>query len=160
MKTIVKLLSITLLMILVVSQNAMSQEPARPGASPEMVENLKKEFLTSKLGLEEVEAAEFWKTYKEFEADRKALREKYVRPKNPMLLSDEEAENQLSQIFAFEEEMLNLKKDYFTKLEGTLNTRQLLYLHHLENEFRKEIIQKVRKRMATRNDQLNRRKRQ
>ena len=69
---------------------------------------------------------------------------------NPMFLSDEEAESYLNNMIVFEEKALDLRKQYIQDLRGVLPVRKVLFMQHLEKEFRNEVLSRIRERMNER----------
>ncbi len=103
-------------------------------------------YITERLGLTTGESERFWPLYNEFEADRDKIREKY-RPLRPIeSMPDKEAEEFINRRFEMEQELLNLKRDYFQRFKVVASPRKIALFNKADREFRLELLKKAQER--------------
>jgi Spy/CpxP family protein refolding chaperone len=143
--------------LLVVSAGALAQQKARPQhhskerPSKEKINSLKIAYITEKLELTSDEAQKFWPIYNEFEtkkdllfAEKRQLRK--VKKENvDENLSDEEIEKSITSKFKIEQKELDLDKEYFSNFKEVLPLTKVNKLYHAQEQFKKELLQKIRK---------------
>ena len=121
----------------------------RPGQ--ERIRTLKIAFITERLGLTPKEAQQFWPVYN---AHDKALHE--LRKKErlqfggqlPFLndLSENEASQLLSEFKALQKEKHLLEQRLLNDLDNVLPAKKIILLLKAEEDFKKRLLQQVRKR--------------
>jgi hypothetical protein len=126
------------------------QAQERPGPGSMELEVAKKRFIENRLDLTDEESDAFWPVYDEHQRKLKQMREDYKMEGNPMFLSDEEAETYLNNMIQFEEKALDEKKRFIASLREVLPIRKVLFLQHLEREFRQEVLERIKQRMQNR----------
>ncbi len=109
----------------------------------ERLESMKVGFITDKVGLSPKQSQVFWPIYNEYEAAQKSVKKQYRPNKKIEQMSDEELEQRILNSFQQEEELLALKRTYFTKMKTVLNIRQIALLRSAEQEFNKEVLRKM-----------------
>ena len=114
------------------------------------IEMMKKRFLQDRLELTEEEEKDFWPAYEAHEQQMKQLREEFDQGGNPMFLGDEEAELYLDNMIKFQEATLAERKQFLGNLREILLVRKVLFLVHLEDQFKKEVLKELRQRMDQR----------
>lgn len=124
-------------------------QPPRP--MEERIEALRIAFFTEKLQLTPEESQNFWPLFNEFNKKERALRKTYKMDKSPELLSDAEAESLIDNMFVMEEEMLQLKKEYFGKMREVLPVRKLALLPHIDRQFKERLLREMRNRQERQN---------
>lgn len=113
----------------------------------ERLQERKKLFMVKQLQLTEKEEADFWPVYENFQKELSSLRDKYQKP-DLSLLSDDEADDVLDDMISREQEMLDLKKKYIGEMKGVINTRKVIKLFKLENEFKKNLLKNYRDQLT------------
>lgn len=119
----------------------------------ERIESHKIAYLTDKLDLTPAEAEKFWPVYNtnhdRMETERKRFRESLdVKREEDGQLSDENATALIQSRLGHEQKMLDLKKDYYNELKGTLSPQKIVRLFEAEKGFREELIRQVSRRHA------------
>ena len=61
-------------------------------------------------------------------------------------MSDEEAENHILARFEMEQKLLDLKREYYDKFRAVLSARKIAFFQKADNEFKRELVKKVRER--------------
>lgn len=113
------------------------------------VEALKKEYITKELSMTEAEAQKFWPLYDELQyklheqhqKDRKIGKE--IKD-NFDKLTDAELKQKTDALFAGEAASIQLKKDYLQKYAAVLGQKRATKVLHLEREFKKELMKRMR----------------
>ncbi len=141
----------TLLFALLFSFNGIAQEQ-EGGQVEQNLNQLKQEYIQTKLELSENEINAFAKLYEQYETERKALRQKtkadrrslqekkHLRYEEIAELSEEEAMELLEGRLKRQEEMLKLERKYIEQFTKTISAKQVLQYKQAEREFRKELL--------------------
>lgn len=114
----------------------------------ERIESLRIAFITEKLSLTSKEAQNFWPVFNEFTTQMKALKEKQrelgkqIRSKSEM--SDAEADKMIQEQMQLRQQELDLAKKYTTEFKKVLPTKKVARLLSLEDEFRQQLMQRLR----------------
>lgn len=145
-----KLLILTIL-TLTASAALFAQRGAGGEKAQERIESFRIAFFTEKLQLTPEESQAFWPLYNEYENARKELRQKYrLEGKRLELLSDSELEEYIEQQLKMEEEMVKLRREYVYKFKKILPIRKVAMLQKVDNEFKRQLLQELRKRQQNR----------
>ncbi|MEY4902592.1 MAG: hypothetical protein RLZZ292_407 [Bacteroidota bacterium] len=138
-----------LCLIFSIVSGAMAQDrpmpEQMPGRMKERIESYRIAFLTERLNLTPEQAEKFWPMYNQFTEQRKALR-KSIAKKDVGTMTDAEVEKFLTETLSVEEKELALKKEYYQKLRGVINIRQLARLQRAEQEFKAQLLRKAKER--------------
>lgn len=113
------------------------------------IEALKKEYITKELSMTDAEAQKFWPVYNELEAKLNEQRQKDRRINKEMKdnfekLSDSELKEKTDALFSSEIISIQLKKDYLQKYAAILGQKRATKVLHLEQEFKKELMKRMR----------------
>jgi Spy/CpxP family protein refolding chaperone len=110
-------------------------------------------FITEELDLTTEEAQRFWPIYNEFQKKIKSQREE-TRQKGraDKTFTDAEAEVFLNTIFDKEQNHLDLKREYYKKMEGAITKAKLAKLYIIENKFREKVYRSIKRKMKGRGD--------
>ena len=130
---------------------------AQPGSnrlSPEKKEkmhSMRVAFLTTQLELTPDEAKVFWPVYDKYQSELQGLREsrrsemKKLR-ENKESLTDKDYEKIFDSEITFRQAELEIMKKYQVQLKNTLPIAKLSRLHRAENEFKRELLDKMKSR--------------
>lgn len=146
MKTILTLL------LCISSFTLFSQgENERRQEREERIHTLKVGFLTERLELSSQEAQSFWPIYNKFDAEMEALRAREFEAlrayrKNADQLSDDQAQEILETILKVQETRVAQKIALATQLKKFLTTKKVLALFKAEDDFKRQLLQKLRNR--------------
>ncbi len=111
------------------------------------LEQRKIAYITTELDMTADQAQRFWPIYNKYTAELSASRgDKPGKKKEDTELSDSEAEALISTMLDNEEKKIQLKKEYVGQLKNVLNNHQILKLMNTEKKFRKEILDRYKKR--------------
>lgn len=110
-------------------------------------------FLTNRLQLTSEVAKDFWPIFNDHEAAREQLSKKYNQQKRALVgsegfrnMSDENASKMLDIYMDQKEAELKLEREYMKKFEAVLTAKQVWAVIRFESEFRRDFIDKLRKR--------------
>ena len=117
----------------------------------ERIEAFKIAFFTEKLQLTPDESKIFWPLYNEFEQKREGLMDKYeLKGKKLELLSDAEVKAHILTHLEMEQELVKMRKDYIMQFMEVLPVRKVAMLQRIDKEFKKTLLQEMRKRRQER----------
>jgi hypothetical protein len=142
------------LMILVVVvafstlKTANAQEELEP-SKRERLEALKVAYLTQELSLTPEEAQQFWPLYNEMANKMRDIRKeqrgnRMDTRQNFDSMSDAELSAAIDKELAYEQQELDLKKEYNAKFKKILPIKKVAKLHASEKGFRKELLRGAR----------------
>ncbi|MCF8276220.1 MAG: hypothetical protein K9J17_05740 [Flavobacteriales bacterium] len=145
-----KLILLTIAVLLNSIQLVKAQEELEP-SKRERLEALKVAYLTSELNLTPEEAQQFWPLYNELEGKMQSIRSKrrdnrISTKKNQAELSDAELSAAVDKELAFEQQELDLKKEYNERFKKILPMQKVVLLHGAEQGFRKELLRGAKDR--------------
>ena len=118
----------------------------QPGGRLNQLDNARIAFITSRVTLTQDEAQRFWPVYNEFVAKRRELNRSarlLRRDTNNAGLTDAQLRDNMNQDFTIRQQLLNLDKDYFDRVQKVLTLRQVAQLYQAERDFTKEVLKRV-----------------
>jgi hypothetical protein len=107
-------------------------------------------FITERLGLTPQESEKFWSLENEFEQAQESVRQKHKAERDPESMSDAEADRFIQSRFQMEEELLQLKKDYYQRFKAVISPRKIALYQKADREFKRYILEEIRKRRLQR----------
>lgn len=116
----------------------------------ERIQSLRIAFITEKLELTPEESQAFWPIYNELQDKMKVFKKDAIRDRNLMNITDEEADALLQKRFEVEQKRLDLKREYFAKLNQVLPSRKLVRLPKAEQQFKRKLLERVKNRRERR----------
>jgi hypothetical protein len=145
----------TILIALLLSSTLFAQETGRKikrekrkEKMESRIESQKIAFLTQKLDLTPSEAQVFWPIYNEYQAKMKEARQQNKMDWTIKDVSDDEANEVLDNLLKREQNELDIKKQYLSKLKTVVPARKVAQLYILEKQFREEILAKIRNKIS------------
>jgi hypothetical protein len=127
---------------------------AQPGARGEMMrehmESQRVAFMTQKLALTPDESAKFWPLYNAYRDQQQKLRLDARADQRAGELSEADAEKLIESQFSTEENMLKLKREYYGKFKSAIPASKIARLSHVEMEFNRNVLEKIRDRREDR----------
>jgi hypothetical protein len=112
----------------------------------EKIESARIALISERLGLSPEQAEKFWPVYREYNMERRALREAFraERKESDMRnLSDEESKELIQKSMDLRQKELNLDKVYSKRLTEVISTQQLIKLKNAEKDFQKMLLQRI-----------------
>lgn len=126
------------------------------GQAGEQIQAQRVAFITKRLNLSTSESQKFWPLYNEYEAEQKKIRQKYKLKQDFATMTDAEAEETVSNMLEMEQQILNLKKDYFQRLRKVIPVRKIAMLPRAERDFKGELLKLLRQMQQNRQRRLGR----
>lgn len=111
---------------------ALSQDNNK-AATYEKIESMKKAFITQSLEMSADELKQFWPLYNEYQEAKRQIKERF---------SDAAAGDEIQK----EEQLLDLKKTYYTKFGDVLPEGKLDALTNAEKQFKRKLMEEAQKR--------------
>lgn len=116
----------------------------------EKIEALKIGFITEKLALTSKEAELFWPIYNKFEQEIKTVRKKQRELAKTFKLkakpTDQEADRYINEQLALKQTEIDVVKKYIPEFKKALPTAKVAKLLGLEQEFKMQLLKKMRDR--------------
>lgn len=136
---------LSLLLTISVSVALIGQNTKR-----ERVEAEKVAFITKRMELTPKQAQGFWPIHTEYEKAERSIKQKYRNRISIDAMSEADAEEAIEKRLRQEEELLALKKNYFTRFKQVISPRQILLLQKANAEFKQYLLEEIRRRRARR----------
>ena len=121
---------------------------AQPGKN---IQALKVSYITKQLDLSPEEAQQFWPVYNEYQdklsAIQKSKRQEMIENRmNFDDLSDVDVQKAIDKQFDFEQQELDLKKEYYTRFEKVLPVKKVAKLMVAEERFKVWLLKQIQER--------------
>ena len=141
-----------MILLVIVAFNALQPAHAQEELEPskrERLEALKVAYLTQELSLTPEEAQQFWPLYNEMANKMRDIRKeqrgnRMDAKENFDSMSDAELSAAIDKELAYEQQELDLKKEYNAKFKKILPIKKVAKLHASEKGFRKELLKGAR----------------
>lgn len=105
-------------------------------------------YITTELNLTTEEAKTFWPIYddmgQKIREIKKNAKEDSQRDTD---FTEAEADRFLADVFSEEQRVLDIKRDYYKRLETSISKAKIAKLHILERRFRSEIYDSIKRKM-------------
>jgi len=107
-------------------------------------------FITKSLDLSSEEAQVFWPVYNNFSDEMKSIKEK-IRDnmssmrKDRSSLTEKQVGEIMEQKFKMEQMVLDIKVKFNKEFQKVISNKQIAALYHAEKEFKKELLNKIKK---------------
>lgn len=155
----VMLTTIAMLGLMLSSLQAQPPGPRKP-MTPEQrekMESMKAAFITTKLDLTSEESAAFWPVYNKYQDELHQLRESRHQEMREMRenkdnLTDKDYEKIFDSEMQFRQSELDLMKKYQPQMKKTLPMKKLAKLHRAEEEFKRELLERMKERREERRE--------
>ncbi|MBK8044208.1 MAG: hypothetical protein IPK21_17090 [Haliscomenobacter sp.] len=110
------------------------------------IRSMRVAFITERMKLTPEEAEKFWPIHNQYESEMKKIREKYRAERDFQTMSDQEVERFLTDHLDMEEELLKLKRDYYTRMRKVVPARKLAMYVRADLDFNRKLIQSLQNR--------------
>jgi hypothetical protein len=112
----------------------------------EKIESARIALITERLELTPAQAEKFWPLYREYNMQRKQLRQEFRQMRQELdlkELSDEKSEEFMQKRLEWKQTELNLEKKYAERLSEVISSKQLLRLRSAEEEFQRRLLERI-----------------
>ncbi len=130
---------------------AMAQSEGAPQDKRQEIEAMKVAFLTRKLDLTPEEAKVFWPVYNQYQDELDGLRENHRKQRRDAKeemegMSDKDVEKLVDSEIQFRQNELDILKKYNSQFKSVLPMKKVAKLHRAEEDFKRELIQRIQER--------------
>lgn len=143
------IITITMALASVISVQAQDEDISFSRA--EKIESFRVAFFTRKLSLTSQESEKFWPVYNSFLDEQESLRKTrksiHIKAQSAMMGDDNRELERLSDEFiSLKRKEADIEEKYHTQFKSVLPIRKVLLLYKTETEFKKEILEEIRRR--------------
>ena len=110
------------------------------------IESARIALITERLGLSPAQAEKFWPVYREYNIERREIRQEFrtERQKVDMKnLTEEQSKQLVQKSMEVKQSELNLEKEYSRRLSDVITTQQLFKLNNAEKDFRQMVLKRI-----------------
>lgn len=118
------------------------------GKRGDRIKAMKVAYLTDKLELTPEEAQNFWPLYNELSSKLREIKKSARSERIPENISEAEALDLISKKFIADQEELDLKKAYSSKMKSVISPIKLLRLEEAEKQFKRELLHRAKEKRA------------
>lgn len=126
----------------------LDDEPLPAGEARSRIQAARVAYITNRLGLTTKESEQFWALHNEFEQEKEQIEAKFAVKGDLDRLPDQEVEKQILGRFQMEQEVLNLRREYYQRFKNVVPPRKIALYYQVEHEFRLELLRRVQERRA------------
>lgn len=125
------------------------------GDHKEEIESMKIAFITKHLDLTPDEAQKFWPVYNQYNNELKSLRKNRRADRKDgqedlQNMNDKDVEKSVDGEIVYRQQELDLLKKYHAQFKQVLPIKKVALLYRAEEDFKKELLQKIRERRENR----------
>lgn len=107
-------------------------------------------FIDNSLQLSDAQAKEFWPVFEAYALELEELKKRefisHKKRGQDGELDADEALKKIEEHFEIEQSKLNIRKSYHHKFLEILSPKELIKLHHTEREFRREVLERYKRK--------------
>lgn len=141
----------TMLFLFAFGYIGMAQPGQRGEKKQEKIEAFKIAFFTERLQLTPEESKAFWPIFDQFENERDDLKDKYDLDNQKLeLMSDKDVEAAIMQHMDMEDQLVKLRRDYTRRFMEVLPVRKVAMLQRIDNDFKRALLEEIKKRREAR----------
>ena len=136
------------LMLFFVSFGVFSQKEE----AMKKIESARIALISERLGLSPEQAEKFWPVYREYNMERRALRESFRTERREVdiqNMTDAESKELVQKSMDLKQKELNLEKDYSKRLSDVISTQQLFKLKSAEKDFQQMLLKRIQEQRQT-----------
>ena len=126
-------------LLMLLSLNAVAQDDPQKS---ERIQAVRVSFITDKIHLTPDQSAKFWPVYNQYVSELRAMRKRLkenIQKNNPNL-TKEQARAQVDASIEYQQQIVNLKKNYKDRLLQVISPQQLNQLYAAEQEFKTILV--------------------
>lgn len=138
-------LTVGVLLTLPAFSQIFDDEPLR-GEVGSKIQAARVAYITQRLNLTPAESERFWALNNEFEDGQDKIKAKYGANQRLESMSDREVEQFIEDRLQMEQELLNLKRDYFQRFKQVVSPRKIALFQKADKEFRLELLRRVQEK--------------
>lgn len=146
-----KQLSIAL-MLFFISLGVNAQKQNRDAM--EQIKSVRIALITERLGLTPDQAEKFWPVYREYNLERRALRQEFKTAREGVdieNLTDDQSKQLFKKSMELKQNELNLEKEYSNRMGDVITTQQLFKLKNAEKDFQQMLLKRIQQQRQRQN---------
>jgi len=116
----------------------------------ERVEAERVAFITKRMQLTPKQAQGFWPIHTQYEKEERLIRQKYRTQVPIASMTEVDAEEVIEKRLRMEEELLALKKNFYSRFKTVVSARQVLLFQKSNAEFKQYLLEEIRRRRSGR----------
>ena len=144
-----KNIALTLLLLFLITNSLFAQKHIKR----DQLKAYKVAYITQQLDLTPTEAEKFWPLYNKYDETLYQYRFLQIRKNRKLIkekggidaLTDEKANQILSEIITNDKIILEAKQELFLQLKNVISSKKILKLHRAEHEFNRKLLKEYRK---------------
>ena len=110
------------------------------------IESARIALITERLGLSPEQAEKFWPVYRQYNLERREIRQEFREARNGLdikNLTEEESQMLVQKSLEMKQKELNLEKEYSGRLAKVISTQQLFRLKNAEKDFQQMLLKRI-----------------
>jgi len=110
------------------------------------IESARIALITERLGLSPAQAEKFWPVYREYNMERREIRQQFRSARQGLdmkNLTEEQSKQLIQKGMEMKQKELNLEKEYSNRLTEVISTQQLFRLKNAEKDFQQMILKRI-----------------
>ena len=96
------------------------------------------------------QAQGFWPIHTQYEKEQRLIQQKYRTQIPIATMSEVDAEQAIEKRLRMEEELLALRKNFFTRFKTVISARQILLFQKSNADFKQYLLEEIRRRRSNR----------
>lgn len=145
MKKIVRKFIWLVVVFISLQQWVMGQPSRRERVEAEQVA-----FITKRMQLTPKQAQGFWPIHTQYEKEKRLVRQKYRTQVPITSMTEVDADEAIEKRLRMEEELLALKKNFYSRFKTVISARQILLFQKSNAEFKQYLLEEIRRRRSNR----------
>jgi hypothetical protein len=125
----------------------------------EKIESARIALITERLGLTPDQAEKFWPLYREYNQQRRLLREEFRIARQSVdkeNLTEEQSKELMKKALEMKQRELNLENEYAQKMTQHISAQQMLQLRAAEHDFQQMVLKRIQnqRQMQDQNEKM------
>ena len=117
------------------------------------IESARIALITERLGLSPEQAEKFWPVYRQYNMERREIREEFRNTRRNVdmaNLTEEQSQEMIQKSMDLKQRELNLEKEYSRRLSEVITTQQLFKLKNAEKDFQQMLLKRIQQQRQQR----------
>lgn len=118
------------------------------------IESARIALITERLGLTPNQAEKFWPVYREYNMERRALRQEFKSAREGVdmeSITEEQSKKLYKKSMDLKQNELNLEKEYSNRMGDVITTQQLYKLKNAEKDFQQMLLKRIQQQRQRQN---------
>ena len=118
------------------------------------IESARIALITERLGLTPDQAEKFWPVYREYNMERRALRQEFKTAREGVdmeNLTEEQGKKLFKKSMELKQNELNLENEYSNRMGNVITTQQLFKLKNAEKDFQQMLLKRIQQQRQRQN---------